>query len=184
LEERAPGFLAALEGHATLPDPSVLLGEIAASEKRLSYAASLGQLGLVVWGDAGWEHVRQFGVDYRGPALHRTELTLIYNASAINVDIGRIFQSDIVTMRTFDILACGGFLLVEHADELADLFDVGTELESYRTFAELKDKITYYLAHEDEARAIAARGQAAVRERHTIAQRLEAMLGEMSARAA
>ena len=176
LSREAPGLVAwcAEPGRE---DPSVLLGEIAAGEKRLSYVANLGRFGAQVWGDAGWRLVERHGARYRGPAGHGEELTRIYNASAINVDVGRIFQSDIVTLRTFDVLACGSFALVEHTPDLDELFAVGEELESYRDLAELVRKVEHYSDHPDRARAIAERGRAAVLERHTIDLRLATMLG-------
>ena len=75
-------------------------------------------------------------------------------------------------------LACGGFLIAEHSDELEDLFDVGREIESYRTLDELLDKVEHFLEHEDEARAIGARGLEAVRARHTVRHRVRELLGE------
>ena len=44
---------------------------------------------------------------------------------------------------------------------------------------ELKAKVGHYLAHPAEARVIAERGLAAVRERHTFAGRLDDMLAEV-----
>ena len=77
------------------------------------------------------------------------------------------------------VLACGAFALVEHTAELEELFDVGSEVASYRTLPELLAKAAHYLAHPAEAAAIAARGLAAVRERHTLEQRLSVMLAGM-----
>ncbi len=181
LEEHAPGMRSSFAGDPTVDDPVYLLGEIAASEKRLTYVANLGALGVHVWGDAGWKLIERHGAVYRGLAVHGEELTKIYNASTINVDVGRIYQSDIVTMRTFDILACGAFLLAEHTPDLDELFEVGVEVETYRTLGELKEKAVHYAAHPEQARAIALRGQATVLERHTIAQRLHGMLASVYA---
>ena len=172
LAEHAPRLLA--DGGAE--DPALLAGELAASEKRLTYIANLGAQGIDVWGDAGWELTAQHGARYRGPAGHADELTRIYNATSVNVDIGRIYQSDIVTLRTFDVLACGAFALVEHSDELETLFEVEREVESYRTLEELKRKTAHYLRHPKKARAMAARGLEAVCERHTVDLRLSRML--------
>ncbi|MCZ6598254.1 MAG: glycosyltransferase [Planctomycetota bacterium] len=183
LEAEAPGFLAATSddgrGDDVTDDPLVLLGEIAASEKRLSYVANLGSLGIVVWGDKGWKLAERYGVRYAGPAAHKHELTRIYNATMVNVDVGRLYQSDIVTMRTFDVLACGSFVLVEHTDDLEELFELGVEVESYRTLEELREKAAFYMSHPERAAEIARRGRAAVLERHTVRARVEHMLSVM-----
>ena len=179
LETHAPGFARAAIDELGLADPALLAGEIAASEKRLGYLANLGKLGLRVWGDAGWRIIEGHGVQYMGNAGHRRELTSVYNHSRINVDVGRVYQNDIVTMRVYDVLSCGSFILAEHNAALEEVFDVGVELESYRTAEELRAKASYYLEHPAEAQAIAERGRDAVHRRHTIARRLEHMLEAM-----
>jgi spore maturation protein CgeB len=172
------------EQGATLVRPDSLVGEVAAAEKRLGLLAGLARFSPQVWGDEGWRMLEAHGVRHRGGAGHRLELNRVYSGARINLDIGRIYQSDIVTMRVFDVLACGGFALVEHNEALEELFEVGVELESYRDLDELAAKVEYYLAHEDRRRAIAERGLAAVRERHSMQARLAAMLAELEAPAA
>jgi spore maturation protein CgeB len=162
-------------------------GEIAAAEKRLAYVARLGRFGARVWGDEGWQSVNRARlpteVEYLGPAGHGLELTKIYCATQVNVDIGRLYQADIVTMRVFDVLACGGFVLAERSPALAELFEIGVEVECYATADELSAKVAHYLAHPAAAQAIALRGRAAVQQRHTIAARVARMLAVSGARA-
>jgi spore maturation protein CgeB len=117
------------------------------------------------------------GARYLGTAGHGRELTLVYNGARIHVDINRSYQTDVIPIRVFDVLACGGFLIAEHSAELAELFKIGEELEAYHTLDELEQKVEHYLANPDEARAIAARGLAAVRARHTVRHRVRQMLG-------
>lgn len=159
--------------------PDALLGEMAAADKRITYVANLGQVGIKVFGDAGWEHTEQFGAQVMGPAGHRDELTAIYSTDAIHLDIGRIYQSDIVTMRVFDVLACGGFCLAEWSEDLEELFVIGEELDAYRTLEELLGKVEHWLNAGPEARrAVGERGRARVLKDHTIAQRMRRILGD------
>jgi len=177
LHELAPGLAEAWTSGALGPeDPALLVGELAASEKRLGHAAALAPLGLHVWGDAGWKRVEPFGVTVRGPAGHRQELTRVYNATRVNVDVGRLTQPDVVTMRVFDVLACGGALVTERTAALEALFDVGRELAAYRTRDELRETVSRWLSRPAEAAEMGRRGLAAVRERHTIQLRLARML--------
>ncbi|MBW1895109.1 MAG: glycosyltransferase [Deltaproteobacteria bacterium] len=157
-------------------DPFILVGEIAASEKRINYIANLGSLGVKVWGDEGWRSAEQYGVKYMGSAGHTFEINKIYSASSINVDINRLYQMDIIPMRIFDIMACGGFVLAEHSTELNNIFEIGKEVETYSTFDELASKAAYYLNHESEALEIAERGRDEVRKNHRISTRVEHML--------
>jgi len=157
-------------------DPSILIGEIAAAEKRTNYIANLGSLGVKVWGDDGWMNTEQYGVKYMGSAGHTFEINKIYSASSINVDINRLYQMDIIPMRVFDIMACGGFVLAEYSKELSNIFEIGKEVETYSTLDELVSKATYYLDHESEALEIAKRGRGAVLKNHTISGRVKYML--------
>ena len=157
-------------------DPFMLIGEIAAAEKRVNYIANLGGLGVKVWGDEGWRSAEQYGVKYMGSAGHTHEINKIYSASNINVDINRLYQMDIVPMRIFDIMACGGFVLSEYSKEIGNIFEIGKEVETYSTLDELVSKIAYYLDHESEALEIAERGREAVLKNHTISGRVKHML--------
>ena len=67
-------------------------------------------------------------------------------------------------------------MLAEHSDALEDLFKIDEELVTWRTWEELRDKVTYYRDRPDERRALADAGRRAVLERHTIEQRVATML--------
>jgi hypothetical protein len=181
LERELGPFLAGVRSGQAREDPVALLDDVAAAEKRRSYVAALGRFGIDVWGDPGWQHCSVPGVRYRGWAGHLHELSGIYASPQIHVDIGRIYQQDIVTLRVFDVLACGGFVLAEHSSDLEELFELGVEIESYRTLAELEAKIERYRADPQLARTIAQRGRAAVCERHTIRERVRRMLARLEA---
>lgn len=172
-------FLAALESRGEREDPVALAAQISAAEKRVGYLRALAESGngeLWVWGDDGWSALAGSGARHRGYAGHRHELTRIYAGSGINVDIGRLYQSDIVTLRVFEVLACQGFLIAEQGADLAELFESGRELETYCELPELVDKVRYYGARPDLRRAIAERGRRAVEERHSVRARVRAML--------
>ncbi len=179
LEARCPGFRSWSLQNPAAGDPVQLLGEIAGSEKRLTYMANLGRFDAQVWGDAGWKLIETHGVAYRGPAGHRDELSRIYCAATINLDIGRLYQADIAPMRVFDIMACGGFVLAEWSPDLEREFEIGVELDCYRNLDQLTEKIDHYLAHPDQVRSIAERGYRAVCERHSFGRRVEHMLSSI-----
>jgi hypothetical protein len=170
--------LAQRAGHT---DPVQVVGELAAADHRLTLIRALGSRGVHAWGDEGFAALAGSGATWRGPAGHVHELNRIYGNARVNVDIGRLYQRDIVTMRVFDVLACGGFLLTEWSDALPALFDVGRELDTFRTADELLAKVDHYLAHPDEARAIAERGRARVLRDHTTQARVKHMLGALAA---
>ncbi len=178
LHESFGDFLAAAKRSGTPGDPEKWVAEIVASYKRIAYVTALSDEGVHVWGDDGWKEVATTspGLAYMGQASFQHELTLVYNGADINVDVNRIYQPDVVPVRVFDVLACGGFMIAEHSEELAELFEVGKELESYRTLAELEEKVAHYRTHPDEAAEIARRGHDAVRARHTMRGRVKRLL--------
>lgn len=77
-----------------------------------------------------------------------------------------------INLRIFEALAAGAFLLTDHCDELAEIFRIGEEIETYRSSAELAKKVRYYLADPDARQAIAVAGHAAFLARHTWNARL------------
>lgn len=62
--------------------------------------------------------------------------------------------------RAYEIPACGGFMVSDIREELADVF--GDCVPVYQDAEGLERIIRYYLTHEDERRALAARQRAAV----------------------
>ncbi|MBN1832755.1 MAG: glycosyltransferase [Deltaproteobacteria bacterium] len=157
-------------------DPIMLLAETAASRKRLSYLSGLGSLGLKIWGDGSWKQAEVSGARYMGPAGHKSEINKVYSGTLINLDISRIYQMDMINMRVFDIMACGGLVFAEYSEDLNELFELDKEVVAYRTSDELVRKVKYYLENQDEAKEIAQKGMMSVLERHTIRQRVEYIL--------
>lgn len=59
-------------------------------------------------------------------------------------------SGDLTTSRTFEIPACGGFMLHERTDEVLNFFEEGAEIACFSDEGELVDKVRYYLTHESE----------------------------------
>jgi len=76
-----------------------------------------------------------------------------------------------LNLRIFEVLATGGFLLTDHYEEIAELFEIGKEIETYSSARELREKVEYYLNHEEERIQIAAAGKKKFYELYTWEQR-------------
>lgn len=159
-------------------DPEKLVSELCAAHKRMDWLKSLSPQSIAVWGDTGWQECPE--LDYRGTAGHSQELTLIYSNSLINIDIGRLYQNDIMTMRLFDVMACEGFLLTEYTEEIVKWFEPGVHLDVYRTPEELAEKIQHYLSHPDEARSIGKAAREQILKHHTFEKRFEDIFKDLS----
>ena len=86
--------------------------------------------------------------------------------------------------RAFEIAGCGGFQLLDWRPALRDLFIDGEELVSFRSMADLREKIDHYLAHDAERNAIADRGRARALRDHTFEHRLRLLIDTVEGRAA
>lgn len=79
--------------------------------------------GIHVWGDEAWKTLRKEspGITYRGAAGHLKEVPGIYSSSRINLDITRLYQLDVLTLRVFDVFACQS-LCVSNAQAETPIF--------------------------------------------------------------
>ena len=137
---------------------------------------TLAPLGIRVWGDEGWQGVDERGGRFMGAALHNRDVTQIYRGSLINVDVGRRYQRDIVTMRVFDVLACGGFVLAEDCEDLRQCFTPGQHLDTWSSIDELVEKVNWYRQRPDTVKQIRRKGHEKLLASHTIDARIREML--------
>ena len=99
----------------------------------------------------------------RGVPLYGSQYAKAIAAAAICLGImsGKVqgvTQGDETTTRSFEIPACGGFMLHERTAELLEQYEEGREVACFGSVEELAAKIDYYLAHPDERKAIARAG--------------------------
>lgn len=84
-----------------------------------------------------------------------------------------------INLRIFEALAAGKFLLTDYCDEVAEMFQPGVEIETFKSSSELVDKVNYYLAHPQQRQRIAQAGHAKFMARYTWSARVRAMAVEM-----
>jgi glycosyltransferase involved in cell wall biosynthesis len=122
-------------------------------------------LDLHIYGSLWVESSRspELNTHIRGFALFGSQYAKALRASRIVLAItsGKVdgvAQGDDTTTRTYEIPACGGFMLHERTPELLELYDEGKEVACFGSVEELASKIEYYLAHPEEREAIANAG--------------------------
>ena len=119
------------------------------------------------------------GVKNCGPANSLTEMPKIFNLSKINLNITmRPIQTGL-SLRIFDVLGSGGFLISNYQAEIETMFTPGVDLETYGSIEELVDKCAYYLEHEDQRKQIALNGYNKVKSMYTVEHRMKQMIGNM-----
>ena len=97
--------------------------------------------------------------------LARSSVTLNHH-----IDVA---QSNANNMRLFEATGCGALLVTDYKNNLADLFEIGSEVVAYRSLEECEALLTYYLRHPEEGAAIAKRGQMRTLRDHTYGARME-----------
>jgi spore maturation protein CgeB len=67
-------------------------------------------------------------------------------------------NGDLTTTRSFEIPACGGFMLHKRNPDILELYEEGREIECFENASEALEKIDHYLDHPELREQIAANG--------------------------
>jgi spore maturation protein CgeB len=151
---------------------------------RRHFLKSLIDFDFKIWG-TDWDMCSELGsrIQRRGARIETEETVKIFNATRININLhsstyhrGINPFGDFVNPRTFEILSCGGFQLVDRRSGLEGLFEVNEELIVFDGLDDLRGKISYYLNHPDERNEIIKNGRDRVQRDHTYENRMKEML--------
>ena len=148
--------------------------------ERAALLSQMAGLDLGLWG-IGWEAAPELNDlpsgTWRGQRITATDAAKVYNLAKIcpNVHHSQTRLGGLNT-RTFEILAAGGFELVDHVPGLAEHFEVGREIVACSSPAEFRELTEFYLSHPSERAAIIERGRSRVLRDHTYEKRLEVIL--------
>ncbi|MCM1173605.1 MAG: DUF3880 domain-containing protein [Blautia sp.] len=119
-------------------------------------------------------------VHAKGGADTLTEMPRIFQASKINLNITMRPIETGLSLRVWDVLGCGGFLLTNYQAEIPEYFEIGKDLEVYENTKDLLEKTDYYLRHDAERVEIALNGYEKVARYHTYKIRLAEMIRILS----
>ncbi|RJP18476.1 MAG: hypothetical protein C4527_28940 [Candidatus Omnitrophota bacterium] len=154
----------------------VLLEDLATFVVRLHFLAALVNTPAKIFGDQAWLEpalVGDISRIYAGRNLDYLRQTpWVYQNSKININIFNVQCVNAPTVRIFDVMACGGFLLTEYRPFTEELFRIGVELDVFHSHEELREKVIYYLEQEEQRERIARAGQERVMREHRFRHRL------------
>jgi len=109
--------------------------------------------------------------DVRRAWIPCAEMPDIYASVKVNIGLQCDDSSRTQTsMRPFEVLSCGGFLLSQWTPAMDALFEDRVHLLLSRSADETRAILDYYLSHDDDRALIARQGQAFVREYYTYAR--------------
>lgn len=176
-------FCADIAKDAVFPDahyeyPISFIG----SYDRVRYAdrehilARVKDLGLHVWGNKAWKDTSLHDVYHGYPSS--SEMAHIYARSKVVISM---HVSDVlgtgVNVRPFEITGAGGFLLNrDDKKEIFNLFRDGEEFIPFHDMHDIREKVEYYLAHDEERMRIARAGFERTRASHTYLDRMSEAL--------
>ncbi len=116
---------------------------------------------LAVWGP--WQaHARRqpwLQRSLRGDGIWHEAYAKALCCAKIGLGLLSKFIPETSTTRTFEIPACGTFMLAERTDEHLEYFDEGVEAEFFESRDELREKARFYLKNDRLRGQIAARGR-------------------------
>lgn len=150
---------------------------------RVAFYKNLSDYDVKLWGNPVplWMIVA-------GPVAGMHQGRGVYNHDKVRafrgakIVVNNLHYSEIwgVNVRTFEAAGAGAFQMVDWRPALGQLFEDGKELVSFRSMADLKQKIDYWLPRETERRAIAEAGMRRAHAEHTYALRLGLLLDTLA----
>ncbi len=153
----------------------------ATADYRTGLLTALAAHGLQIVGDAGWRRLLP-QARLTPPINHGPEVASLYAGAAININATSLQMPKAVNQRLFDVPAAGGFLLTDAQNDVARLFHPETEVATYRDAAELREKVSYYLAHPEVRATIVRSAQERIRTAHRYEHRLAELVAIMRRR--
>lgn len=114
--------------------------------------------------------------DFRGYADYYKDMPYIFNLSKINLNISLKTIQTGIPLRVIDVMGCGGFVLTNYQQEIAEYFENGEECVIYSDLGDMFEKAKFYLANEEERKRVATNGFQKVKRDFTFEERLKTML--------
>jgi spore maturation protein CgeB len=149
--------------------------------KQIVLALAKRYPGFKVFGEAGW--LRELPKERLGTSKYYDTLCATYRRAKIVVDINRMVIRNGFTQRAFDAPASGAFVITSSKPVVHEFFITtgpNAEIAAFNSQAKLFERVDYFLAHDEERRAIAERGKQKVLAHHTYDHRIAEMFSVMA----
>lgn len=120
-------------------------------KEREEFLLNLIDYNLAIWG-SGWNKLPFFSPlrkKWKGRNAIGEDFSKVCNASKIILNHIRVQNGNAHNMRTFEIPACGGFMLTEYTEEQCEFFEEDKEVVYFSDIEELKEKVNYYLTNNE-----------------------------------
>ncbi len=133
------------------------------------------QIKAQIFGDSNWQKLN-FAIHQVNKGLnYYSETPQLYKNSKISLNLTSTQMKTALNQRIYDVFALGGFLLTDYREDL-DLVLPELEIANFRSLAELKDKIKFYLSHDSQRRSLALKAQTLILSSHRYQNRIKSMI--------
>jgi spore maturation protein CgeB len=122
--------------------------------------------------------VECFGKGWERDSVTHEEMMEIYSTSKINLGFGFIGYShqQCLKGRDFEVPSCGAVYLTSHNDDLERVYDLETEIMTYRSGKDCLTKINKLLGDDEGCRRLRLRSRLAVIDRHQWVTKVDNLL--------
>lgn len=167
-----------------------MLGFLAKYKKRLNYLMHLGpiQAGRYVRAQMRSVKAKPLFKEVASPPVSHRDYVKILGSSMVTLGINRCPNLNYPLhqplrysrLRDFEAPLTGACYLTEHCSDLENLFDIGTEVLSYRDSMELIEKTLILLKDKCLRQKLRQNGHEAITSRHTWGHRFKKLFFELN----
>lgn len=119
-------------------------------------------------------------ITFCGYADYNTKMPAIFANSKINLNISLKTIRTGIPLRVIDIMGCGGFVISNYQQELAEYFRIGEECEVYENLEDLVLKADFYLRNDALREKIAVNAWERVKRDFTFEERIRKIFEKQS----
>ena len=123
--------------------------------------------------------IHLFGKGWEGGYVSSEDMINIFKTSKINLNFSATGNRMAFKGRLAAVCLAGGFLLTDYVPGLEHYFEIDKEIVCFNDAEEMIDRITYYLNHDEERRAIAQAGWTRAINEYTPSNMLSRVFGEI-----
>lgn len=131
----------------------------ARTPRRAQYLRALSGLPLQIWGPGGWADEADLAPHFAGEFIWGEQLNRLYNEAAVVLNLSS-WDPELggLTQRVIDVPATGALLLTDACADVAAVFRVGEEIDTFTTPQDLAEKCRFYLGNASRRECVAAAG--------------------------
>lgn len=151
---------------------------------RVACYKHLSDYHVKLWGNPAplWMPTGPLAKMHQGRGVYNQEKARAFRGAKIVVNHLHYGEVWGVNVRCFEAAGAGAFQMVDWRPGLSNLFENGKELVTFRSSADLKQKINYWLPREEERNAIGQAGMLRAHAAHTYRHRLTVLLDTLAGR--